>query len=365
MPESRVTVEIDGDAVSDDDFSSQISDIQVEEATLEADALTLVALVEAGEDGEWTSILDPLTTPRTKVAVQITRGDVLYRFEGLSTEASWQIDADAGSQLTVKAVDRTLELDAEEKVTAWPGTSDSGIAEAIFASYGIDSKVDDTPSGPDPDVHIALQRATDWGFLRALATKWGYAVYLESDGTQLTGIFGAIDPLADPQGELSLGFGGDARKLQVEAKLVAGRHVKASRIPALSDTAQDGDAAGDDQAQGADSLAGQTVVLLAPSDVTGEVEPLAAATGIARESAFGVRLTTEIDTDAVGLLVRARRPVLVKGLGKTLSGRYLVERVRHHVTTTAHTQQLTLSRNALGLKGDEPFGGGGLLGGLL
>src|SRR5215831_3424269 len=107
MPESRILIEIDSDAVSDDDFSSQIADIQVEEATLEADALTLVARVEAGEDGEWTSILDPLTTPRTKVAVQITRGDVLYRFEGLSTEASWQIDADAGSQLTVKAVDRT------------------------------------------------------------------------------------------------------------------------------------------------------------------------------------------------------------------------------------------------------------------
>ena len=56
--------------------------------------------------------------------------------------------------------------------------------------------------------------------------------------------------------------------------------------------------------------------------------------------------------------------VLVKGLGSTLSGRYLVQRVRHTVTTAAHKQSVTLVRNALGLKGDEPFGGGGL-GGLL
>jgi len=364
MPETRVLIEIDGDSVADDQLT-QIAEIQAEEASDQADALTLVAQLDAGQDGEWTSLLDPLTTPRTKVAVQITRGDTLYRFEGLSTEAGWQIDADAGSQLTVKAVDRTLELDAEEKVAAWPGTSDSGIAEAIFASYGLGAEVEETPSGPDPDVHVVLQRATDWGFLRALAAKWGYAVYLESDGTELSGHFEPLDPLADPQGELALGFGGDARKLQVEAKLVAGRRIKAARIPALSDTAQDADAAGDDQAQGSESLAAQAIVLLAPSDVSGEVEPLAAATGLARESAFAVRLTTEIDTDTVGLMLRARRPVLVKGLGSTLSGRYLVERVRHRVTTSSHIQQLTLSRNALGLKGDEPFGGAGLLGGLL
>ena len=64
-------------------------------------------------------------------------------------------------------------------------------------------------------------------------------------------------------------------------------------------------------------------------------------------------------------MLRARRTVLVKGLGSVLSGRYLVQRVRHRVTTDGHTQQVTLVRNALGLSGDEPFDGGGLLGGLL
>ncbi len=364
MPDTRLLVEIDGDALADADLS-QIGDVLAEEASDQADALTLVAQLEAGQDGEWTSILDPLTTPRTPVAVQVSRSDVLYRFEGFSTEATWEVDADGSSRLTVKAVDRTLELDAEEKVVAWPGTSDSGIAEAIFSSYGFSTEVDDTPDGPDPDVHVVLQRATDWAFLRALAAKWGYAVYLESDGKRVTGHFHALDPLADPQGVLSAGFGGDARKLQVTARLVAGQRVKATRIPALSDTAQDGDGAGDDQPQGSTSLGGQATILLAPTDVDGEVEPLAAATGLARESAFAVRLTAEIDTAVVGLMLRARKTVLVKGLGKTLSGRYLVERVRHKVNTQRHAQEITLVRNALGLLGDEPFGGAGLLGGLL
>jgi hypothetical protein len=140
--------------------------------------------------------------------------------------------------------------------------------------------------------------------------------------------------------------------------------VKAVRLPALSDAPQEGEAAGDDEAQGARPLGGVATVLLAPADVEGEIEPLETATGLARRSAFAVRLTAELNAGAVGLLLRARRPVLVKGLGSTLSGRYLVQRVRHHVTLVEHKQQVTLVRNALGLAGDEPFGGGGLLGGL-
>jgi len=364
MPDTSLTIEVDGETVSQEDLAG-IGEVQVEECADQADAVSVVATVSADEDGEWTSLLDPLTEPRTPLNVEISRGDVTYRFEGFSTEASWQIDPDAASRLTVKAVDRTLDLDAEEKVVAWPGTSDSGIVEAILSSYGFTPEVDETPAGPDPDVHVVVQRATDWAFVRALAHKWGYAAYLEAANGQIVGHFGVLDPLADPQGELSLAFGGDARKVTVQAQLTGGHRIKASRIPALSDTAQDGDSAGDDQPQGAESLGGQATVLLAPTDVDGEIDPSDTVTGLARESAFGITLTTELDTDVVGLMLRARRTVLVKGLGSVLSGRYLVQRVRHRVTTDGHTQQVTLVRNALGLSGDEPFDGGGLLGGLL
>ena len=106
--------------------------------------------------------------------------------------------------------------------------------------------------------------------------------------------------------------------------------MQASRIPALSDAPQAGDSAGDDEAQGLVSLGGQATVLLAPADVGGEVEPLAAAQRAgpsARRSPSGS--TAEVDTAGVGLLLRARRTVLVQGLGSSLSGLYLVERVRH------------------------------------
>ena len=366
MPDdsSQLLVEIDGSRVSDDDLRS-VSEVQAEESTHVADAATIVASLEADDAGEWTSVLDAAVTPSTPVVVEISRGGTTYRFEGRSTESSWTIDPQGGSRLSVIAVDRTLELDLEEKVVAWPGSADSTIAEAILSSYGFAPDVESTPDGPDPDVHVVLQRGTDLAFLRDLAEKWGYAVYLEADETRITARFGPVDPLADPQGELSLGFGSDAEKVTASARLVDGQRVKVARIPALSDSAQNGDASGDDQSQGTTSLAARTTVLLAPADIAGELDPTLTAEALARRSAFAVELSVEIDAERSGMLVRARRPILVKGLGSSLSGRWLVERVRHTVTLERHRQQLTLVRNALGLRGDEPFGSTGGLGGLL
>ncbi|MGI8806771.1 MAG: phage late control D family protein [Acidimicrobiales bacterium] len=364
MGDTTLLLEIDGEEVTVEGLVPLV-EIFAEEAGDQADAATITARVEPGDDGEWTSMLDPLTTPRTPVVVQIARDGVTYRFEGRATEASWELDASGSSQLTVKALDRTSEMDAEEKVVAWPGMSDSAIATAVFSSYGFRTEVEDTPAGPDPDVHVVLQRATDWSFIRSLAAKWGYAAYLEADGDVVTGHFSAIDPLADPQGVLSLGFGGDATRVSVQVGLTAAHKVASARIPPLSDTAQSGESDGDEEPQGSTSLAGQASVLLSPDDVEGEVEPAAVASGLARQSALAAVLTAELDADAGGLLLRARRTVLVRGLGSLLSGQYLVQRVRHHVTTAGHTQEITLVRNAFGLKGDEAFAGGGLLGDLL
>jgi phage protein D len=358
MPDTRLLIELDGDAVADDDLHALV-DIQVEEATRDADAATLTANLVPSADGEWTSLLDVLVAPRTPLAVQIGRGDVVYRFEGLSTEASWSIDADGASTLTIKALDLTLGLDLEEKIVAWPGMSESAIAEAIFSAHGLTARAEATPDGPDADVHVLIQRSTDWAFLRSLAARWGYVAYLEWADGRTTGHFGPLDPLQDPQGELALGFGGDALRVQAQAQLVSGEKVLAQRIPPLSDAPQSGEAQGEDEAQGSTSLAGQAVVLLAPDDVDGELEPLAAVTGRAHESAFAARLSVEIDTAGAGILMRAKRTVLVKGLGSSLSGLYLVESVRHVLSVDGHRQQIELTRNALGLTGDEAFGGGG------
>ena len=77
------------------------------------------------------------------------------------------------------------------------------------------------------------------------------------------------------------------------------------------------------------------------------------AGALARASAFGIRLTVQVDTTIAGMLLRARRTVRVTGLGSRLSGRYLVDRVRHRVGQSIHEQDLLLVRNAFDPLGDE------------
>ncbi|MDI2131688.1 hypothetical protein [Yinghuangia seranimata] len=363
MAVTHLFLELGGREVGAEELAS-VAELSVEEATYEADALTMTVALAPTDAGEWTGLLDAVAAPKARIVAEFTRGAGSYRFDGVAAEAEWKIDAEGGSRLTVKAVDRSLEMDAVEKVTAWPGSADSVIAQAVFASYGMATEVDDTPAGPDPDVHVAFQRGTDWAFLRALADKWGFAVYLESSGDKVVGHFHAVDPLAPPQTVLALGFGDDAHEATVTAKLATGHRVEAVRVPPLSTAAVAGGDAGTDQAQGALSLGGLTTVLLAPEDVWGEADAGPAARSLALRSAYAVTLTTTVDTDTTGVLLRARRPVLVKGLGNVLSGRYLVDKVRHVVSPDRHMQELTLVRNALGTTGDEPWGGGlaGLVG---
>ena len=348
---SQLELVLDGRAVAESDLEPLL-ELQAEEAIDQADAVTISARLEPRPDGSWSSLLDPVTVPNTPMTVRIARGGVEYRFEGCSAEAAWHVDTEAGSRLTVKAIDLTQQMDLEEKVVPWPGTADSAIATAIFASYGLPASVEETPAGPDPDVHVAIQRATDWAYLRSLAAKWGYAVYLEAVAGRMVGHFRPLDPLSQPQGELPIGFATTTRA-EISAGLVAGRRVEATRIPTLSASSVVADEDGTDQAQGPRTLGGQTTVLLAPTDLDGELDVAAAAAGLARRSAFGLRLNAELDTEVLGLMLRARRTVLVRGVGEALSGRWLVERVRHLVTLDGFRQQVSLVRNAFGLRGDE------------
>jgi hypothetical protein len=355
MGDTQVTIEIDGSPLADAAVR-QLVEIQVEDSALDADAASVTAPLLADSGGEWSSLVDAMAEPRTALVVTLKRGDAEYRFDGLATDAAWRIEPGDQSQMTAKAVDRTIEMNLEEKVTDWSGTNDSAIAESILSDHGFATEVESTPDVADPDTHVVIQRATDWAFLRSLAAKWGYTVYLESRMGTPYGVFGPLDPTADPQGDLTLGFANPS-PVSAHAQLVAGREVRASRLAPLSDEVLEGDDGGTGDAQGSVSLGGQSIVLISPADVDGEIDPTDAAKGLARRSAFALRLEVEVDADQIDTVVRAGRTINVGGLGSRLSGLYLVERVRHRVTPEGHSQQLTLTRNAFGCGAGVPAGG--------
>lgn len=347
MADTSVKIEVDGVAIEESGVL-QLDDVQVEESAREADAASVTARLVPSDGGEWTSLLDALAAPRTPLAITVSRGLEEYRFDGRSTEVEWRFEPDGASRFVAKAVDRTVDMNVEEKVVDWSGNTDSQIAESILSSNGFATAVESTPDTADPDVHVVIQRATDWAFLRSLAAKWGYEVYLESRSGQTTGVFGPLDPTADSQADLPLGYGDPMAPVSVRARLLAGREVHGSRMALLSDEVIDGEDGGTGESQGTRPFGGESIALITPDEVDGEIDPAEAAKGMARRSAFGLRLDVEVDTDRVDTLLRARRTVKVAGLPSLLSGLWLVESTRHVITPDGHHQRLALARNAYG-----------------
>ena len=153
-------------------------------------------------------MLDPLVTPQTPLAVQLERGSSSYRFEGKSVEVGWDIDPRGGSRLTAKALDRTLDMNLEEKVAAWRA-SDGGIAQTILKSHNVRPEITQTPDKADADVHVVMQRA-GLGVPARARGEVGLRRLRRSRNGGPSRRLDPLDPDATPQAELVFGTGATA-----------------------------------------------------------------------------------------------------------------------------------------------------------
>jgi hypothetical protein len=79
------------------------------------------------------------------------------------------------------------------------------------------------------------------------------------------------------------------------------------------------------------------------------------------EAAWLISASGEINSDAYQSVLRPHRLVLVKGAGKTYSGKYYVTRVVHEVNHAGdYVQRFEARRNARDVDGSEQFGSSGL-----
>jgi hypothetical protein len=69
-----------------------------------------------------------------------------------------------------------------------------------------------------------------------------------------------------------------------------------------------------------------------------------------------IELRAELDPALYRGILRARRPVLVRGVGSRMSGTYYVTAVRTTVESGQLMQSFAAVRNATGLAGQEDFG---------
>jgi phage protein D len=274
---------------------------------------------------------------------------------------------EADSYLLVWGHDASYAMDVEEKVKAWPDKKYSDIATDLFASYGLGiGEVADTQVQHEQTRDLLIQRGTDWQFLRYLARRVGFDVFVRGG----KGYFRPPDPTRSPQKDLSVHMGELLTNvIWFEPRVVGDIPTKITRMRANAVTKKvetvnvassplkplgkrDGDAL-----RSGRKIPVQPIALGTPEPVISDQALEALATGIRRHNDWIVTGEGELDGMLYGRALRADGMVLIKGAGKAFSGRYYVAEVIHRVTPDGYTQRFKVMRNALDVEGNEPFQG--------
>lgn len=363
------SLQVDG-APASDDLLGAIKQIEVEDHAHMADMLRLRLAIAVTEDGAgWTLVDQDAFGRLAKLGVSVTvgTGPAVPLITAYVVEVDTSFSSEpGGSMLSVVAMDPTVLMHLEEKVKAWPNQADSDVASSIFSDpgYGFTTVVDDTGWSRDEKDHTPMQRGTDIQFLRQLADRNGYECFVETTGAgTVEGHFHPPKSDADPQGTLTVNMGAASNVNSFRARFDMLGPVIARAATIDPDDASAQSSRSDEPTQADDMGAAPTTpgdrprsVLLSGLAMSQSGETDRYAQAVVDRSAWSIVAETEVNTVTYGGVLRAKRPVLVRGAGRQFSGRYYVERVLHTIASDGtYTQRCTLRRNAVGLLGDESF----------
>lgn len=352
---------------ADPDLLAAIQQIEVEDHADMADMLRLHAAIGV-RDGcsRWTVLDDDHFSRLANVKIMVTvgSGPAVPIIDAYVIETNADFSNQPGqSVLNVVAMDPTVLMNLKEKVRPWPNMADSDIATVIFGEYGFTPQVEQTqPSRQEADT-TTMQRGTDIQFLRQLARRNGYECYVETDPLLRVnvGYFRPPQLQQSSQGVLSVNLGEATNVNSFNARYDMLRPTTA-QVTGL-DIESQSDQPARIESQALAGLGRETAlngdrprrVLLSQTGLaqTGELQTYAQA--VVDRSAWAITAEGELNTVAYGGILRAKRPVNVRGAGCQFSGTYYVERVHHTFTGDGYTQRFTLRRNALGLTGQERF----------
>ena len=347
-----------------------VKKIEIEDHASMADMMRIHLGVAVRENGNgWTVLDDDLFHRLVDLQVTVTAGTgpAMPLMEAYVVHVDTTFSNDpGGSELVVTAMDPTVLMHLEEKAKTWPNMMDSDVASAIFSdgAYRFTPVVGSTQWSREENDHTLTQRGTDIQFLQQLAERNGYECFVTlNDAGVVEGHFHKPEPDAPPQGVLTVNTGSatNVNSFQAKFDMIAPSVAKAATIDPDDTSGQTADSS---QAEQADSMGGSSAT---PTDrprtallsglamaQSGEIQRYAQS--VVDRSSWSILAEGTLNTVAYGKILRAKKPVMVRGIGQQFSGRYYVERVLHTITSDGTwTQQFSLRRNATGLTRRENF----------
>jgi phage protein D len=349
------------------DLLAAIQQIEVEDHADMADMLRLrIAIAPRDGCSDW-SVLDEEFFPRlvrSRVTVKVGSGTAEPLIDAHVIETNADFANQPGqSVLNVVGMEPTVLMNLEEKVRPWPDMADSDIAAIIFGEYNFSPDIEPTRLSRQEVDYTTMQRGTDIQFLRQLAERNGYECYVETNpqSGRIEGHFHPPRLQQAPQGVISVNMGQATNVNSFTARFDMLRPTTAQvtglEVESVSDQPAQVESAalpgmGSERAHVAER---PRRVLLSRTGLAETAELQTLAQAVVDRSAWAITADGELNTVAYGGILRAKRPVLVRGAGRQFSGSYYVERVLHTFTGDSYTQRFTLRRNALGVTGRERF----------
>jgi hypothetical protein len=334
--------------------------VEVQAGVRETDTFRLSFSLAKDRPSDYGLLLDGALEPMRRLALQVSFGTVPeVLIDGVITDQQVQPSNQPGeSVLVVTGEDVSVLMDLKDRTAEYPEQTDSNIVEGLlgqYARHGLRSDVTSTSRKPGPNQQHQTQQGKDLRFIRWLAGQNGFVFYVEPTlvpGTS-TAHWGKDDRGGRPQTPLTMNMGAATNvdrpisfrfnalgPLQPVTRVARSPDalvtVPPPALPEAALTARPATAVRDVELR---NVAGMTT-----SDAS--LQALQVVAG----SADAVIGTGQLDAVRYRRLLRARRPVAVRGAGATFDGDYMVRQVTHLIRRGSYAQSFVLGREGRGAK---------------
>lgn len=372
MPVAHYQIALDGKPLPEP-VRVLLTRLELRESDCEASLAALRFRLAQTPTGDLHPLDAELFRPLARLAVALAApgGSLQHLFSGYVTHVRPHFEQIASAcYVEVLAMDAAVLLDAHERAAAYPDATDAEAAGEIFRRYGIPLTAEPTAARHEERRQLLVQRGTDWAFLRQLARRNGYCCYLEPEplSGRVSAYFRPRALEGSPQADLAA-FHAEAHLRWLDLQRVDSRPVRyagasidpvAKRLLRTEGTpsleALGRTPLGDQVEEGLSGAGASEVGWLLREPPSLDAALQAAGTAATDEARLALEARGEVDCARWRGLLRARRTVLLKGVGKTFAGTWYVRAVRTTVEEGQLTQDFVALRNATGLTGREPFG---------
>jgi hypothetical protein len=349
-------------------FVDALETIEVETSTDEASVVRLRFALSRNAIGDWDLQTFDLFRPLVPVTVRVSFGSFVPQVlvNGYIRETKLQNSNQPGSStLDVVAFDATATLmNHIEQPFPYPNQPDSVIAAQIFARYAMTPFVFPTPPTRTVLDVMTNQRVVDIRFLRELARRNGFELYVQPDplaGTDV-GHFHPPQVGFPPQGVLSVDFGIATNTedfhvsydtLRPTSALTAAVDPRTKvPVPAVAPVATE-------PPMGLEPTLTRILPppIMRPTacDSANPAELMNQARSLATRTSRSIKGTGTVDALKYGKILLPGLPVAIRGAGRQHSGNYYVTKVTHDIARGHYRQRFEAWRNAVGLTGAELF----------